>query len=168
MSKNDKFVTDNFHCIVYLPYTYFGVGSSRTPVSIAEHFASTGLDARLYVPSAVASPPAVLRAVTGLPMVLPKKLRRGRFHSWAVGRIEARLLAEVRRRGAGTVVWLWPDARIETVSALKDSGAILVREMINTHRGTARRILDAEEIRVGVTDIYSISQKSVEQECAEL
>lgn len=154
--------------LVYLPYVYTGSGASYTPLAIASHMAAAGQPARVYLPSATAPLPPGVEVVTGLPMWFPRAARRGRLHALAVRRIEARLLAEVRRRGPGTVVWLWPDARLPFVRALKDAGAFLVREMINTHRGTARRILDAEAQAAGCGPIHEITPTSVEAECAEL
>lgn len=154
--------------LVYLPYIYTGSGASYTPLAIASHMAAAGHPAQVYLPSATAPLPPGLDVVTGLPMWLPGAARRGRLHALAVRRIETRLLAEVRRRGPGTVVWLWPDARLPFVQALKDAGAFLVREMINTHRGTARRILDAEAKAVGCGPIHAITPASVEAESAEL
>ena len=154
--------------LVYLPYIYTGSGASYTPIAIARAMAQAGRPPMVFLPSAIVRPPDGVRFAAGLPMILPRVLRRGRLDALATPRIEARLMAELRRRGPGTTMWLWPNARPAFVRALKDAGAFLIREMINTHRGTARTILDAEATRVGCGPIHEISEASIAAETAEL
>ena len=79
-----------------------------------------------------------------------------------------RLLADVRRSGPGTVVWLWPNARLETVEHLEAAGAFIVREMINTHSATYRQILLDEAERSGLAGPMPITDEFVAAETAEL
>ena len=157
-------MTDIF---VYLPYEFDGVGASYTPVAITRHFASAGMTPRIYIGTTRRPLPEGLDRALGHPSWLPRK---GRFYTrgWATWRIERRLLADVRLAGPGAVVWLWPDASLALVRALKKSGAFLIREMINTHRGTAKRILDAESQRLGLPPQHAISDESILLEQQEL
>jgi len=52
--------------------------------------------------------------------------------------------------------------------ALKESGAVIVREMINTHSGTSRRILDAEFARLNLPITHDVTEESVRSEIEQL
>ncbi|UZE48030.1 glycosyltransferase [Rhodopseudomonas sp. P2A-2r] len=59
---------------------------------------------------------------------------------------------------------MWPDAKLETVTKLRDAGLKIFREMINCHRGTAKQVLDDAYRRIGITPSHGISGFSVDRE----
>jgi glycosyltransferase involved in cell wall biosynthesis len=65
-----------------------------------------------------------------------------------------------RRRGA----YIWPDAKLQTILELKRDDVVVFREMINCHRGTAKRILDDAYARVGIEPRHTITEVSVREE----
>ncbi|WP_237438373.1 glycosyltransferase [Alteraurantiacibacter buctensis] len=152
----------------FLPYVYTGFGSSHTPMAVARGFAGLAPGSRLYVPSLRARPPQGVDLCTWMPAWLPRPLRGGRFHQAAQARVVERLLADLRRAGPGAVVWLWPNAGLDTVRRLKDAGAFLVREMINTHSATYRQIILGEALRSGLSGPMPITDAFVAEETAEL
>ena len=154
--------------LVFVPYPYTGSGSSYTPIAIAREFLRAGHEVTTFVPSLRAVPPTDLDYRTWLPAWLPRPLRGGRFHRFAYAAMAERLLAEVRRRGAGCPVWLWPNAELDTVRALKDAGAFVIREMINTHQVTVRTILEEEARRSGLVGPMPVTEESIAAENAEL
>lgn len=154
--------------LTFLPYVYTGFGSSYTPMAIAGGFAAAGQAGRLYAPSLRARPPAGLDLQTWLPPWLPRPVRGGRFHASAYGYVARQLVADVRCAGPGTVVWLWPNAALDTVRQLKDAGAFIVREMINTHSATYRAILEEEARRSGLVGPMPITDAFIAHETAEL
>lgn len=147
--------------LVFVPFIYTGWGPSHTAISIASQFAAIGHDVTAYIPSARARPPAQLRHRTWLPGFLPRPIRSGRFHERACAAIMPRLCADVRRLGPGCPVWLWPNASIAMIEQLKDAGAFIIVEMINTHQATARLILQAEAERTGLAGPNLISDESI-------
>ena len=154
--------------LVFVPYPYTGSGSSYTPIAIAREFSRAGHDVTTYIPSLRARPPTDLDYRSWLPAWLPRPVRGGRFHRFAYPATVERLLAEVRRRGAGCPVWLWPNAELDTVRALKDAGAFVVREMINTHQVTVRTILENEARLSGLRGPMPVTEESIAAENTEL
>jgi glycosyltransferase involved in cell wall biosynthesis len=66
------------------------------------------------------------------------------------------------------LVYIWPDSSVDMLRRLRDLGVPIVREMINCHRGVAKRILDAEYKRIGLEPRHSISAESVDREVEAL
>lgn len=156
------------HGLVFVPYIYTGWGSSHTPIAIASEFPRVGHSVTAFVPSARARPPAGLDVRSWLPATLPRAVRGGRLHRMAYPAIVKQLLAEVRRQGRGCPVWLWPCASLDTVRALKDAGAFVLREMINTHQSTLRAVLEGEARSCGLRAPIVITDEAIAAENAEL
>ena len=57
--------------------------------------------------------------------------------------------------------YIFPDAALETILQLKQTGITVFREMINCHRGTAKIILDEAYRRLGLLPQHSITEESV-------
>ncbi len=153
--------------LMFMPYINSAHASSYTPVSIARAFPRVGHEIVAYLPSLRVVPPADLNYRTWLPPFLPRLIRGGRFHRWAYTAIAARLVREVRWRN-GAVIWLWPGTDLETMRALKDAGAMLIREMINNDQASARAILEEEARRTGLDPLLTITDESIEAERREL
>lgn len=151
------------HMLLSLPS--LRVGPASVAMEIANEMRGTGLDPTLYVPSIVDPLPPGVRARIGTGVKLPGRIAAlNGVERFARRRTERRLLTAVKREGRGTLVWLWPDASLDLIKALREAGATMVHEMINTQRGTAKRILDSEAARVGIVYPYPISQASVARE----
>lgn len=147
--------------------SFVGVGPSSVGVAIADHLRGTGLDPVLYLPHAEQPLPAGLPAIG--PLSLPRQLvHRSIVRRATIRRMDRRLVRAVRREGPGTLVWLWPDTPLPVVRALKDAGAVIVREMINTRRGTAKRVLDAEYRSLGLPPEHGVTPALVAEEDAEV
>jgi glycosyltransferase involved in cell wall biosynthesis len=73
--------------------------------------------------------------------------------------------ATSRVRGA----YIWPDARIGAIRELRQANVKIFREMINCHRGTAKKILDEAYAHLGVAPHHTITEASAiaEQEALE-
>ncbi|MGE3689827.1 MAG: glycosyltransferase family 4 protein [Novosphingobium sp.] len=154
--------------LAYVPCVCTGVGASYTPIAIAWEMLKAGNTVSVFTPSAVTSLPKGLNPVLGIPMILPRPFRNGRFQRLAQDRIETRLLHRVGKLGPGTIVWTWPGAGPDSTRKLKSAGAVVVREMINTHCWTAMRILDAEADRTGASGLHEITGEWGEAESEEL
>ena len=154
--------------LVFVPYPYTGNGAAYTPIAIAREFPRAGHDVTAYLPSLRAHPPGDLDYRTWLPAWLPRPIRGGRFHRFAHAAIADRLVTEVHRRGSGCPVWLWPGADLDTVRALKEAGAFLIREMINTHQVTVRAILEREARLSGLYGPMPVTEDSIAAETSEL
>jgi glycosyltransferase involved in cell wall biosynthesis len=154
------------HLHVSLSIHYTGVGFTSAAVGLAQHMPEP-FEAILYVPQVAGPLPANVARVRPFPPLLPRQLAfRPKVMAWAKRRNERNLLRAVQRQGPGALVWIWPGASTELHRALKGAGAILIREMINTHVGTARRILNAEYARLGLPPTHENSERKqrLEQE----
>ena len=153
---------------VSLSVHYEGVGFTSAAVALAQHIRPP-FHPILYIPQVYGGLPAEVDHVRPFPPLLPARLAfRPSVITWARKRNEQNLLGAVRRQGRGGVVWLWPGASIELQRALKESGALIVREMINTHSGTSRRILDAEFARLDLPITHDVTEESVRREIEQL
>jgi glycosyltransferase involved in cell wall biosynthesis len=151
---------------VSLSIHYTGVGFTSAAVALAQHMPEP-FEPVLYIPQVAGPLPADVAHVRPFPPLLPRQLAfRPAVMAWARRRNERNLLRAVQRQGPGALVWIWPGASTELHRALKDAGAILIREMINTHVGTARRILNAEYARLGLPPTHENSEhkQRLEQE----
>lgn len=66
------------------------------------------------------------------------------------------------------VAYMFPDASLDLLSNLKRRNIPIIREMINCHRGTAKRILDEEYRQIGADPRHAITEESVDWECSAL
>lgn len=138
---------------------YTGIGFTSAAVTLARYMPEP-FEPVLYIPQVHGPLPADVQAVRPLPQWVPGKIAwQPSVVAWAKRRNEANLLRAVRREGRKAVVWLWPGATTELQRELKAAGATVIREMINTHQGTARRILDAEYKRLGMVPTHGITDR---------
>jgi glycosyltransferase involved in cell wall biosynthesis len=85
--------------------------------------------------------------------------------AWAYREIEGAFLARFSKAGSAvSAAYVWPDPSLAMMQELKRRGVIIFREMINSHRGTAKRILDQAYERLGVKPQHGISAESVQTE----
>ena len=66
------------------------------------------------------------------------------------------------------IAYMFPDSSIELLSKLKRRNVLIIREMINCHRGTAKRILDQAYSRMETEPHHAITAESVEWERSAL
>src|SRR5579872_3315497 len=85
--------------------------------------------------------------------------------NWAYREIEGAFLDRISKSNSATrAVHVWPDPSLAMMQELKRRGVTIFREMINSHRGTAKRILDEAYDRLGVVPQHGISAESVQTE----
>ena len=153
---------------VSLSVHYEGVGFTSAAVGLAQHMPPP-FHPILYIPQVHGPLPAGVDHVRPFAPLLPARIAfRPRVIAWARRRNEQKLLRAVQRRGNGAIVWLWPGASVQLQRALKESGAVIIREMINTHSGTSRRILDAEYARLGLAITHDATEASFQSEIEQL
>ena len=80
---------------------------------------------------------------------------------WFNKRLVSRMSRIVR---SGDLAVAWPGTPIETIRALKDMGAVVAIEFINTHCQYSYRILDAEHRKLGLTYKGKISTERIEKD----
>lgn len=138
--------------LVYVPNAYQAAGSSYTPVAIAQEFHNFKIDTKVYFGVMLKPPPRELVSFAGIPLALPIKIGGRAAVLWmARKRVERRILTDLRRQGPGAVLWLWPDASPGFAARARQAGALVVREMINTHIRTMERIMSAEAAQLGLS-----------------
>jgi glycosyltransferase involved in cell wall biosynthesis len=144
---------------VSLSIHYTGVGFTSAAVALARHMPEP-FEPVLYIPQVAGPLPAGLPHVRPFPPILPRQIAfLPQVTAWAKRRNERNLLRAVQREGPGARVWVWPGASLELLRALKDAGAAIIREMINTHVGTARRILNAEYAQLGLPPTHENTEQ---------
>jgi glycosyltransferase involved in cell wall biosynthesis len=67
-----------------------------------------------------------------------------------------------------TIAYIWPDCAASVLHQLRESGIPIVREMINCHVGTAKKLLDAEYARLGLPPAHGINAEMVDEETESL
>jgi len=67
-----------------------------------------------------------------------------------------------------SLAYFWPAPRQSLVQFARRRGLLTVREMINTHVGTAKAILDEAYARLGLQPSHGITNDSVDRELEEL
>jgi glycosyltransferase involved in cell wall biosynthesis len=100
--------------------------------------------------------------------VLPKWTRPLPY-SWvrnlAARQIEAVFLSQVAGERKGMAgAYIWPDPSLATIRKLRSYGIVVIREMINCHWGTSKRILDEAYERLGAAPAHGITTESVQAE----
>lgn len=153
---------------VSLSVHYEGVGFTSAAVALAQHMPAP-FHPILYIPQVHGRLPTDVDHVRPFPALLPAGIAfRPSVIARARKRNEQNLLRAIQRQGKGALVWLWPGASIELQRALKIAGAVIIREMINTHSGTSRRILDDEYLRLRLAITHDANEASVRAEFEQL
>jgi glycosyltransferase involved in cell wall biosynthesis len=100
----------------------------------------------------------------------PRRLLPYRYNAATAQTELERCLA--RTLSAGTAqtpaIYLWPDISLALIDELKLRGYILIREMVNSHRASAKAILDEAYARLGSPPLHNIDARSAEAERAAL
>jgi glycosyltransferase involved in cell wall biosynthesis len=157
-----------FTCVTYFASSYTGRGPGYSCASILSAFPDAGARTVLVLPRArqplpvgVESREALRWPVRALPWRIAE-----RYATKAMTR-EFRGVARAVDGGA-KVAYFWPDVPVDVVRLARAEGFVTVREMINSYRGSAKRVLDAEYRRIGLEPQHGISAASVEEERQEL
>src|SRR5438270_5555235 len=153
---------------VSLSVHYTGIGFTSAAIALARRMPAP-FEPIVYLPQVHGALPPNLEHVRPIPSILPARIAYSpAVSSWARSQTEHNLLKAVRREGKGAIVWLWPGASIGLQRDLKSAGAIVIREMINTHDGTGRRILDAEYARLGLPPSHGVTEEKQRREIEQL
>ena len=78
------------------------------------------------------------------------------------------MLEAALRLGPKGIAHVWPDPALSTLRAMREAGIPIVREMINSHVGYAKQILDAEYRQIGLPPGHAITDQAVEHEIEAL
>jgi glycosyltransferase involved in cell wall biosynthesis len=80
-------------------------------------------------------------------------------------RLEQALLSRMAASApAPRVAYLWPGASLDTISALKRDGVVVIREQFNCHTGAAKAILDEAYEKLGAAASHKIAGSVIEAE----
>lgn len=166
------------HCLTYCPWAHLGYGPGQTCVSIVENFPDNILKKSLILPSSrrpIAKSVHVKQAVPFLLRPVPYVFKFGAtslnhyFSKFGIHCLNQKFSRAIGMSDpSSTIAYFWPDPPRSLVQAARNHGLFTVREMINTFRGTAKRILDDAYDCLGLRPEYSITEESVEREREEL
>ncbi|MCP3390677.1 glycosyltransferase family 4 protein [Bradyrhizobium sp. CCGB12] len=153
---------------VFLPLPLTTKGPSYTCGMLARGMAAPDFQIAITTPRARGhrvSPAEVVQVLPRWARYMPYKWVR----SLAGEKIEGRFLSQVTTaQSEGGVVYIWPDASLDAIHALKRKNIKIFREMINCHRRSAKIILDDAYQRLGLAPVHSITDASVRAEQAAL
>jgi glycosyltransferase involved in cell wall biosynthesis len=152
---------------VFTPMPLIKRGPSYTCAMLAGGMADESLKVTITTPFArhSAFPADAFEVLPRFTRHLPFRWTR----AWAYREIEAAFLSRIRDVGSAMcAVHVWPDPSLAMMRELKRRGVTIFREMINTHRGTAKRILDRAYEQLAVAPQHGISADSVETEAKVL
>jgi glycosyltransferase involved in cell wall biosynthesis len=154
---------------VFFPLPLTNRGPGYTCGMIARGMASRELDVTVVTPRARGRsiyPARIIQALPYWARYVPYRWVR----SIATSKIYPAFSAQVNAAPSQThAAYIWPDASIDAIRELKQANVKIFREMINCHRGTAKKILDDAYTRLGVAPNHTITEASViaEQEALE-
>lgn len=148
---------------VFLPLQLAGRGPSYTCGMLAKGIADVDFAVTIFTPRARELSVSPADIVEILPSWARHRYIPFRWvRSLAMRKIEEAFLSRsVKSKAQVDGAYIWPDPSLKTVNELKRSGILVFREMINCHRGTAKRILDDAYRRLGVPPGHTITEESV-------
>ena len=151
--------------LVSMPLPCNGAGVSYTCTSIVRSFNQSALGASVFTPYGHVG----VKASTRLTETMPAALRLLPF--WRIRKLATRLnersfLEGVRTAAARgrAVAYVWPEPAVSIVRQIRDAGIPIVRELVNCHQGTGKKILDAEYVRLGLAPRHPMTEHSIEFE----
>lgn len=155
--------------ISYFPVVYTGQGPSYTAVSIAASMATKTADISFWTPWARAPFPSGLDGRATSRLKLPYRAIAGTaLLDISRQLLERQIIREIEKSAVPTALHLWPGASLGFLRKAKQAGALIFREMINSHEGFAKAIVDQESSKLGLTPQHSISDASAQREIAFL
>jgi glycosyltransferase involved in cell wall biosynthesis len=154
--------------LTYCHLPYNGKGPMQSCISILEHVPATQLSTLLFMPRFTKRPPDSIKVTQSLAMPLRRLPWRyvGGMGRRALDRAFARGIDRADPRS--TIVYLWPDHPTWILTRAKMRGLMTVREMINSYRGSAKRILDEAYERLDLRPTHGITDESVAIEKQQL
>jgi len=152
--------------VLAMPYNARGV--SYTCGMIAGGMAGGGLDVTMVTPRARRQPPAGVRLVESLPP-LARRLPYRAVRAGADAALHRRAVQLLAGGEAGrTAAYLWGEVPVRTFQALREAGVLILREKVNCHKASAKRILDDAHRREGLTPHHHITPELIAKETEEL
>ena len=154
--------------LAYSPLPYNGRGVSQTCVALMQHYGEEILVSELFTPRVTRSVPDTVALHQTLPWPLrplPWRLVNGRGHDSLVRAYRKAIDAA---DPATTIAYFWPEPPLELIQHAKRRGLLLVREMINCCRASAKRILDQAYAELGLEPSHGITDELVKAELEEL
>ena len=142
-----------------------GHGISYICSSLCEHLGNDDLPVESWFPSSAIAVhyPFVRNAYPRWAMPLIYRLSEpGKRLAKGVER------AFVRSLRSGDIAYLWPGVSTETFQRIKELGITIVAERINCHTRYAKRLLDAEYVRIGWPPSHGITEEDIEAECQQM
>lgn len=152
-------------CLTYISLPHLNGGFVQTCVHILEHFPSDAVAPTLVLPRAFEPIAPTVTVKQAVPSPIP--------YRFAVPiskkALEYRFMLELAAADpSNTVVYFWPNPSISIVRRARKRGFLVVREMINTFTGSAKKILEEAYYRAGMPATRPIADKIVESEREEL
>lgn len=166
--KNDNLESSKSVCLIYCPLPYNGQGPAQSCVSIVENIPSSDFYKTLLLPRYIRTINSSVHAKQTIPFPV-------RYMPWRTivklagptlnnGFLRAVKSVESKR----SVAYFWPTPPASLVQRTRERHFLTVREMTNTFRGTAKKILDQAYENIALTPSHGITEESVDCERAEL
>ncbi len=146
-----------------------GKGVAHTCASIARELGERHIRVEFFTPYGHERSAGGYRVNNTLPAIL-RVVPYTRIRHFVRRRNEAIFLRKAHEAASRSqaIAYMWPDPALSVLKNLREAGVPVVREMINCHVGTAKRLLDREYTRLGLAPAHSITETAVATETESL
>lgn len=154
-------------CLIYCPLPYNGRGPAQSCVSISENIPDSEFRKILFLPRSrakIAPSVSVMQAISFPLNSMPWRA----ISKLGASLLDREFLKAIEASSRNSVAYFWPDPPLSLVRHARKHNILTIREMINTFRGTAKRILDNAYDKLGLAPTHSITDESIDREREEL
>jgi glycosyltransferase involved in cell wall biosynthesis len=148
-----------------MPQTYWNTSHRKACTNMFQYWPSFGRDTHIFCHQATTGLKSQWsgRIHTVTPAMLPDNmvavLQRRIPPTWLDQRLEKIVSRNIRPR---EIVICWPGVSGRTIKMLKEIGAVVAVEFINTHRQYSHKILSREYGKLGLEYNHRVSPKTIE------
>ena len=148
------------HTLSYYPSIYTGRGPAYTAMAIARAMFIQDANVKFVSAWSKSKTTDYIPSWAGGNMKLPFRLiKRSGLLKLGMSRAQDYILREIDYQKEKVVLQIWPDVTPQFIKSAQSAGAIVAREMINTHVSVARKILEDESARLGLSPQHKIDSR---------
>lgn len=163
--------TTQYDLLVYCPLPYNGKGPAESCVNILQNFPSNDFQKFLITPRATCRIDSSIVLTQAIPFplcYLPWRMIAAKATPYLEQEFWKCIQSAKEKKNTGLIAHFFPSPSLSLLRRLRAENCLIIREMINSFRGTAKAILDEAYDRVGLKPNHGITETSIEEERKEL